>query len=217
MKQIKWILIGVCVILVLGGLYMFFGANTSTHSIKNMQPGYVKYNTGDEIVFNETGNSADYIAGNIGWGKQEPKHRCIVGKNAELKLFVADADGSDMRLLFNAFGTRAVDEKCQYITVYANDTKITEWCAASRDIYTAIIPGTLITDGNLHIRFDIAKPFVGETDKRPLGAAVRAITLEKMRGNQTKKKLSLWLQNKLWGGRVQNTYVTDNNETEKSK
>ncbi len=185
----------------------------------NMVPrdGFITYHTADTILFNQSGNSDQYISGNVGWGAQEPKHRCIVGKHSELKLFVADADGSDLRLLFNGFGARAPDTPCQDITVYANNTVVAQWCAASRDIYTAIIPGTLVPDGNLHIRFDIANPYVSENDPRPLGAAVREITLEKMHGNQTKKKLSLWLQKRLWGGPVQNPYALNNATTEKSK
>ena len=214
----KIILFTLCFMVVLCLLGWWLMPKTDVTHATDIRPGYVSYDIAQDIVFAQDGNSGDFVRGNIGWGGQEPKHRCIVGKTAEMKLFIYNSDNSDLRLILNAFGVYSPDTKCQEITVYANDVSVAQLCVASRDLYTAIIPAKLIPDGHLHLRFDVAEPYV--VDNRLLGAAVRGITFEKMRGNQTKKKLSLWLQNKLWGGPVQNPYATNKAEdavNEKSK
>ena len=209
------LLLGIC----LGG-YFIFRPNVVESIPGEIGPGYVLYSVGTKITFNRGGNSADYTLRHPGWGGQEPEHRCIVGNVAELKLFVSDADGRDLRIKVDGFGVFAPDEKCQNITVYANDTLIDKWCMRRPDIYTATIPASVMPNGALHIRFDVEKPYVSEVDVRALGAAVRGVSIHALNGQQTKKQLSRWIQKKIWGDRAKNPYNEEQEsagETDKKK
>lgn len=214
-KQTKILLFICAVIVILIGAVLFF--NKQGYDRSSIPDGYVVYSAGDIIDFARDGNSMEYAPADGKWGAQEPKHRCITAKTAELKLFVPDADGADMRLSVNAFGVYNPIDPCQYVTVYVNDTNLTKWCMANRDVYTVIIPAKLVKDGALHITFEIANPYVNDVDVRTLGAAVREIRVDKLLGQQTKKKLSLWLQKKIWGKPAENPYADENAQPEKSK
>ena len=213
-KKIFLIISVITIVCVTGLVWLLNSVSFGSSSVPD---GYVVYNSGKVIDFSKDGNSRDFAPVDGAWGGQEPKHRCITAKTAELKLFVPDADGADMRLSVNAFGVYNPIDPCQYVTVYVNDTNLTKWCMANRDVYTVIIPAKLVKDGALHITFEIANPYVNDVDVRTLGAAVREIRIEKLIGQQTKKKLSLWLQKKIWGKPAENPYADENAQPEKSK
>ena len=209
-KKIYFIL-SILVLLVLGcGAYLIWGRTGSY----NVPAGYALYNIGQIIDFSRDGNSAEFIDKKLGWGGQETKHRCFVGSNAELSLYVPDITAQQVQLFVHAAGVFKPDTKCQNIDVYVNDTLVEQWCMDSRDIYVATIPANIITSDALNIRFVIESPYVSPIDARPLGAAVREIYLEKKFAQKTRKKISRWVQDKLFGNKPMPEYGMQNKESE---
>ena len=210
MKKIYLILFIVLFLILGGGLYFMFG-RSGTY---NVPAGYKLYNIGQTIDFSRDGNSAKFVDTKMGWGGQETKHRCFVGSNAELSLYVPDITAQQVQLFVHATGVFKPDTKCQNIDVYVNDTLVEQWCMGSRDIYVATIPANIITSDALNIRFVIESPYVSPIDARPLGAAVREIYLEKKFAQKTRKKVSRWVQDKLFGNKPMPEYGMQNKESE---
>lgn len=203
-------------LLIFIGMGIFFVLRPRGNDMKNISvpDDYVVYNLGKTIDFTDDGNSLDFIAVSDAWGGQESTHRCINSSTAHIKLFVPDMGGSDLRFTIDLYGIYAPDEKCQDISVFANNTQIAQWCVPRHDIFSAVIPASILSDGLIDIRLDIAKPYTSNIDFITRGAAVREITLEKIRGNQTKKKISRWVQDKLFGNKPMPEYGMQNKESE---
>lgn len=191
------------------GMYLLMRPNPNAYDPSSVQDGYVVYEAGKIIDFSQSGNSRTFAPEDGKWGGQEPKHRCITAKTAELKLFIPGGAGADFRFGIEAAGVFSPEDTCQDITVFANNTQIAKWCMGRRSEYTAIIPASVMKDDHVDIRFEVAKPYVSEVDVRSLGASVRQIYLDRLVGQQTKRKLSLWIQKKMWGGPVENPYNTN--------
>ncbi|MBR2412097.1 MAG: hypothetical protein IKB10_00310 [Alphaproteobacteria bacterium] len=216
-KRTKIILFISVIAIIAVVAYAFLRPVNVLYDPSAVRDGYVVYTPGEVIDFSQTGNSRTFAPADGRWGGQEPKHRCITAKTAELKLFIPGGAGADFRFGIEASGVYDPEDGCQKITVFANDVQIADWCMARRSEYTAMIPANIMQDNHVNIRFEVAKPYVGETDIRTLGAAVRQIYLDKLVGQQTKRKISLWIQQKLWGGPVENPYNTNNPEPKQAK
>ena len=201
----------ICFLLIFIGTCLIFMLRPRGNDMKTVSvpDGYAVYKLGKTIDFAADGNSLDFVPVSDAWGGQEARHRCINAKTAHIKLFVPDMDDSDLRLTIDLYGVYAPDEKCQDISVFANDTQIAHWCVPRHDVFSAKIPSSVLSDDTIDIRFDIAKPYTSDIDFITRGAAVREITLERIRGNKTKKKISLWFQKIMWGGPVENPYNTN--------
>lgn len=215
-KKTKIILFISVIILVVTVAFVVLRPNPSVYDPSSVPEGYVVYTPGEVIDFSQTGNSLNFAPDDGRWGAQEPKHRCITAKTAELKLFIPDGAGSDFRFGIEASGVYDPEDGCQKITVYANDVQIADWCMGRRSEYTVMIPAKIMQDNHINIRFEVAKPYISDVDVRTLGAAVRQIYLDKLVGQQTKRKISLWIQQKMWGGHVENPYNTKS-ETKQAK
>lgn len=216
-KRTKIILFISVIAIIAVVAYAFLRPVNVLYDPSAVRDGCVVYTPGEVIDFSQTGNSRTFAPADGRWGGQEPKHRCITAKTAELKLFIPGGAGADFRFGIEASGVYDPEDGCQKITVFANDVQIADWCMARRSEYTAMIPANIMQDNHVNIRFEVAKPYVGETDIRTLGAAVRQIYLDKLVGQQTKRKISLWIQQKLWGGPVENPYNTNNPEPKQAK
>lgn len=210
MKKIYLILFIVLFLIFGGGLYFMFGRSDNY----TVPPGYKLYHIGQTIDFSRDGNSAKFVDTKMGWGGQEAKHRCFVGDSVELPLYIPNVANQQILLYVHASGVFKPGNECQNITVYVNDSLVEEWCMDSRDIYTAIIPANLITSDKLNIRFAIETPYVSPANSRPLGAAVREIYLEKKFAQKTRKKISRWVQDKLFGNKPMPEYGMQNKESE---
>ena len=197
--KLKYLIPGAVALFFAAAVGMFFVDNLAwTHGANVDLNVYKPYVPNTEIDFKKSGNSDKYIDMKNGWGGQEPKWRCIVGDNAEMKLYVKD--GKDTQLVLRIMGFGVFDketEQFQKITVYANDTEIETWNVAGNDYYTAKIPAAVMTDNTLVVRLAVDKPFVSNFDSRPLGMAVKEIMVGKNFANKTKIKIGKWLKNQL--------------------
>ena len=59
------------------------------------------------------------------------------------------------------------------------------------------------------IRFVPEKPYSPPPDIRKLSMAVREITIDRVLGAQTKRKVGKWVKDNLMGGGVKQTYDTN--------
>lgn len=200
MKKIKlFIIIGVALCVLAGiAVYLFQSDGTWPNS-KSVDTNVFKpYIPNTEITFNKEGNSSEYILMQNGWGGQEPKHRCMIGKQIDLNLYVKDGKNSPLILGVYGFG---VFDRAKYteqeITVFANGTQIDKWKVVNKEEYTASIPAYLMKDDTLNLRFVIREPYTPTGDTRKIGMAVQKITLTKKIAGRTRVKIGKWLKNKL--------------------
>lgn len=168
------------------------------------------YILGERIDFSEQGNSTEYVKISDGWGGQEPEHRCAVGKNTVMKLYIPDSIDASLRLTVDAFGVfPPKTDKYQEVTVYANDEKLGEWRVGLDGPFVIEIPNGIIKDNTLTLRFMAAKPYSPPPDVRKLSMAVREIKIERILGAQTKKKIGKWIKYNLMDGGIKQTYDTN--------
>lgn len=167
------------------------------------------YILGTPITFKEGGNSAEFVKTADGWGGQEPEHRCMQGSTTILNLYVPDSVGANLRLTVDGFGVYDPADGYQTIDVYANDTHLITWRVANDGPFMADIPNTVVTDGTLILRFEIAKPYTPPVDTRKLGMAVREIVIDRVFGAQTKRKVGIWVKNNIMGGGAKQVYDTE--------
>lgn len=168
------------------------------------------YILGKEIDFSETGNSADYVSVKDGWGGQEPAHRCAVGSETIMRLYIPDSTGATLRLIVDAFGVfPPKTDKYQEITIFANDIEIGVWHVGFDGPFNIEIPSDIITDNTLTLRFVPAKPYSPPPDVRKLSMAVKTVKIEKIFGAQTKKKIGKWVKENLMDGGIKQTYDTN--------
>lgn len=196
-SKLKYILAGVIFSLMLVFGYVFMVSSDNTWG-KNINKEFKPYKPNTEIYFDKDGNTKQYIETKNGWGGQEPKWRCTVGKESVIKLYIKD--GMDTPLILNVSGFGVYDhknDKYQKITLFANDKEITQWNISGDKKYVANIPASIMKDNYLTLRFVIDKPYVSDVDTRALGMAVKQINLRKDIGNKTKKKIGKWLKDKL--------------------
>jgi hypothetical protein len=160
--------------------------------------GFAIYSIGKEIKFSLKGDSQKYLES--GWSTPEKHFTWTDGKDAYVNMFVKDA--KDKKLQLNVSGRCIFDsEKSQYqkVTVYANNTKLTEWdCTHEESVYHAVLPDSVVENGAISIRFNIDKPFVPGADTRNLGIAVKTLSLSDLSASKTKVKIALWLKNKVF-------------------
>lgn len=163
---------------------------------KNNPDGFAAYNIGDKIVFSSTGNSRSYTTS--GWSGPESTHVWTNGTDAYMELFMKDAANKTLQLNVFGSGIFPASEKYQEVTVYVNGTELTKWNVThALTTYGVKIPEDVVGNGALRIRFHIAKPFIGKTDTRHLGFAVREITLSNRFGAKTKGRVASWLKSKI--------------------
>ena len=171
---------------------------------------YKPYVLGTEISFKEGGNSAEYVNVADGWGGQEPAHRCAVGSETIMRLYIPDSVGASLRLVVDAFGVfPPKTDKYQEITIFANDIEIGVWRVGLDGPFNIEIPSDIITDNTLTLRFVPAKPYSPPPDIRKLSMAVKTVKIEKIFGAQTKKKIGKWVKENLMDGGIKQTYDTN--------
>lgn len=181
------------------GIFMWMSSGDVRQSnLGGKYSGYVQYVLGTEIDFASGGNSAEFVKSNIGWGGQEPGHRCIVGSLATLKFFVQDGTGTPLLLKISGFGVFDAEKyTAQEITVFANGSEIAKWNIAGDTELAARIPGYVMSGDTLDISFNVAHPYQLGGGPRALGMAVKKISLEKQFAAKTKIKIGKWLKQKL--------------------
>lgn len=217
MKKLYRIFIIIGGIIVLGllmwGGYRFAYNRQLQNDIKTTSIDkklYKPYILGTTISFAEGGNSADFVKMSDGWGGQEPEHRCAVGKNTIINLYIPDSVDASLRLTVDAFGVfPPKTDKYQEVTVYANDEKLGEWRVGLDGPFVIEIPNGIIKDNTLTLRFMAAKPYSPPPDVRKLSMAVREIKIERILGAQTKKKIGKWIKYNLMDGGIKQTYDTN--------
>ena len=200
MKKIKLFLIIGIVLCILAGVavYLFQSDGTWPNSKVVDTSVFKPYIPNTEIIFNQNGNSDDFITTADGWGGQEPKHRCMIGKQIDLNLYVKD--GKNSPLILGVYGFGVFDSTKyteQEITVFANGTEIEKWPVTRNDEYTASIPAYLMKDDTLKLRFVIREPYTPNGDTRKIGMAVKKITLTKKVAGRTRVKIGKWIKDKL--------------------
>ena len=198
MKKIKLFLIIGIVLCILAGVavYLFQSDGTWPNSKVVDTSVFKPYIPNTEIIFNQNGNSDDFITTADGWGGQEPKHRCMIGKQIDLNLYVKDGKNSPLILGVYGFGVfNPVKYQYQEITVFANGTEIEKWHVSNRDEYTASIPAYLMKDDTLNLRFVAHEPHLQHN--RQLAMAVQKITLTKKVAGRTRVKIGKWIKDKL--------------------
>ncbi len=179
---------------------------TTTIDTKIFRP----YILGTNISFAKGGNSSDFVKISDGWGGQEPKHRCAVGAQTVIRLYIPDSQGGNLRLTLDGFGVYPYKtEKYQEVTVFANDVKIAVWQAAHNGPFNVDIPTDLIKDNTLTIRFVPRKPYSPPPDTRKLSMAVREIKIDRVFGAQTKRKIGKWVKENLMGGGIKQNFDTN--------
>ena len=111
-KKIIFLLAGLLT-LVLGGIILLFSSGDDAW-LKNANVDlseYRPYVLNTDIDFTEDGNSVKYISSDYGWGGLEPKWRCTVGKESIVKLYIKDAQNTD--LVVNVYGFGVFDYKTE--------------------------------------------------------------------------------------------------------
>ncbi len=212
-KVLLFLLIVACI--CVGGLFAYkqlYTVSVKKDIASTAVDTYVfrPYILGKEIDFSETGNSADYVSVKDGWGGQEPEHRCAVGVETIMRLYIPDSTGAALRLIVDAFGVfPPKTDKYQEVTVYANDEKLGEWRVGLDGPFVIEIPNGIIKDNTLTLRFMAAKPYSPPPDVRKLSMAVREIKIERILGAQTKKKIGKWIKYNLMDGGIKQTYDTN--------
>ena len=200
MKKMKLFLIIGIVLAALAGIavYLFQSGDTWPNSKSVDTKIFKPYIPNTEITFDQGGNSSEYILMQNGWGGQEPKHRCMIGNNVELNLYIKNGKNSPLTLGVYGFGVfDPAKYQHQEITVFANGTEIEKWNVKSRDEYTASIPAYLMKDDTLNLRFVIHDPYTPKGDRRKIGMAVKRITITKKIAGRTRVKIGKWVKNKL--------------------
>jgi hypothetical protein len=198
MKKIKLFIIISIVLCVLTGIVVFlFQSGDTWPNSKIVDTSVFKpYIPNTEIVLDKDGNSSEYILMQNGWGAQEPTHRCMIGKQIDLNLYIKDGKNSPLILGVYGFGVfNPVKYQYQEITVFANGTEIEKWHVSNRDEYTASIPAYLMKDDTLNLRFVAHEPHLQHN--RQLAMAVQKITLTKKVAGRTRVKIGKWVKEKL--------------------
>ncbi|MFQ6729580.1 MAG: hypothetical protein ACLRFK_00795 [Alphaproteobacteria bacterium] len=200
MKRIKLFLIIGIILCALVGITVYLSQLGDTWpNDKSVDTNIFKpYIPNTEIIFSRDGNSSEYILMQNGWGGQEPKHRCMIGKQIDLNLYVKNGKNSPLILGVSGFGVFDTTKYSnQEITVFANGTQIDTWHVSKKEEYTASIPAYLMKDDTLNLRFVIHEPYTPKGDTRKIGMAVQRITLTKKIAGRTRVKIGKWLKNKL--------------------
>lgn len=173
------------------------------------------YVLGTEITFNKGGNSLDFINKDDGWGGQEPKHRCAVGKETILRLYIPDGMGASLRLSLDGFGVfQPKKETYQKVTIYANDIEVGVWHVGHDGPFNIDIPSSVMTDNTLTIKFVPEKPYSPPPDTRKISMAVYSIKIDRVLGAQTKRKIGKWVKENLMDGGVKQNYDTSISDDE---
>lgn len=194
--KILMILVLVTLLGLIGWLYFYTKSITWP---ENMNFGeYRPYILGTEIDFSKSGNSAEFVSTDNGWGGQEKKFRCTVGKNTTTKLYIKNGANKDMELKFEAFGIYPEVEGERIIDVYANEKKIKTITLVEKGIYTAKIPSEVMSNDKLDLRFYTSNPYKHPGGNRKLGMAVHSIKISNDYGLKTKRKIARWIKNNLF-------------------
>ncbi len=200
MKRIKlFLIIGIILCALVGITVHLFQSDNAWPNNKSIDTNIFKpYIPNTEITFNKDGNNSEYVLIQNGWGGQEPMHRCMIGKQIDLNLYVKD--GKNSPLILTVYGFGVFDTKkytYQEITVFANGIQIDKWHVANKEEYTASIPAYLMKDDTLNLRFVIREPYALNGDTRKIGMAVQKITLTKKIAGRARVKIGKWIKNKL--------------------
>ncbi len=168
------------------------------------------YILGTKISFAEGGNSADFVKTSDGWGGQEPEHRCAVGTQTVMRLYIPEGSGTPLRIVMDGFGVYPVKTATyQKVTIFANDVEIGVWHVGLDGPFSMDIPSSVMVDNKLTLRFVPESPYSPPPDVRKLSMAVKEIKIDKIFGAQTKRKIGKWLKEKVMGGGVKQTYDTN--------
>lgn len=194
--KILTILVLISLVGLFVGLYFYQKSITWPENINFGE--YKPYIMGTEINFSKTGNSADFVSTNNGWGGQEKNFRCTVGKNTTTKLYIKNGTNKDMELKFEAFGIYPKTEGERVIDVYANEKKIKTITLIEKATYTTKIPSEVMLDDKLDLRFYTANPYKHPDGNRQLGMAVYSIKITNDFGLKTKRKIANWIKNNVF-------------------
>lgn len=194
-KRKKYIFLGVGTIILISSWAVLRNPDRCKNA--NVPGGFACYNIGTNISFDANGNSKNFIKSSDGWGGQEPKHRCAIGNNSVINLYIPNAKDKNLRLDVDAFGVWNPEQKYQKIEVYANDTKLTDWKMNDESTYSVDIPSALMTDNKISIRFHGLNPYTPTGDTRKISMAVLSVKIVKLRGRAEKQKIARWLKQQI--------------------
>ena len=151
---------------------------------------------GKEISFKRNGNSQKYIGD--GWSGPEQHFTWTDGNDAYVNMFVENVANKNLQL--NVYAKAIFDEtdKNQKVTVFVNDTELTTWeMWRESNIYSVLLPESVVGDGALKIRFHIHKPHKLKSDTRDLGMSVKTIDVSRFVSAKYKIKIARWIKNTL--------------------
>lgn len=207
-KMLKILLIILMICLIGVGAVFMLRPSPSLDGVTSPNPAYAPYVLGYKIDFSADGNGNKFISAATGWGAQGANHRLLVAPHAEINLYVADIADDTVRLEFKARGIFNPDAWAQPVTLYANGVLITTWRLKTKNVYSVYIPKSLMPDGLLRLRFVPSNPYAAPGAKTPLFAEVYGLSIHKIYGVQTKKRISRWFQNKLSDIVSKDSYTT---------
>lgn len=171
------------------------------------------YIIGEKITFDRQGNSDDFVNVSDGWGGQEDEYRCTVGKNTVTRLYIPKSSGKRLRLEVDATGVyNPKTSAYQEVTIFANDKKLGIWKVSGNGLYTIDIPGSIITDNTLTLRFNAADPYTPLSSGRRLGIVVNEMEIKRVYGWRIKQKIGRWIKYDLMGGGIKQEYDTSISE-----
>lgn len=215
----KWkifLIVIVAVALVVGGGFMIYRHQYNNAMMSDIATTTVDKNKfrpyilGTPISFARDGNSAEYIKTSDGWGGQEPEHRCALNMESVLNLYIPNGAGTDLRVTVDAFGVFNPNTTTyQQVTVLANGVQVAVWRVGYDGPFVANIPASVMSDDTLSLQFLATQPYTPPKDSRKIFMAVREITVERVLGAQTKRKIGIWIKQNLMDGGMPQTYDTD--------
>ena len=146
-----------------------------------------------EITFHDQGNSAQYINSKDGWGEQEEKWRCAIGKNTTISLPI-NVGNSIVQFSFYGFGVYNPNQTGQKVTLFVNEQRIISWDVNELGWYSTTIPASVVKAGQLNIEFKSEAPYSPTGDIRKLSMAIQKIVIKKPFAWETKNAMANWFK-----------------------
>lgn len=194
MKKYKKITLITIVGLLIISCTAWFFYNKNQNWYKGIDLGENKpYVLGTEILFENGGNSKDFVYHKDGWGGQEEKFRCTVGKDTIMNLYIKNGASANLKMVITGFGIFPSKKQHQDIEVYANETKVKDLQVGDKATYVVQIPANVMVDNKLSVRLHIPHPYTPSYSNRKLGMCVSSMTIDADRGIETKRKISRWI------------------------
>lgn len=190
-KRKKYMFLGVGMIILISSWAVLRNPDRCKNA--NVPSGFVCYNLGTDISFEQEGNSRDFVKNSDGWGGQESKYRCAVGKNSVINLYIPKGQGKNLQVDIEAFGVFGPNTRYQTVEVYANETNIGKCNMNEKYKYSVVVPSSVMTNDTLTIRFHGLKPYTPKGDTRKISMAVSSIKITKVWGYETSQNIARWL------------------------